>query len=104
MIKPFDDDVFPSTGEIAGVRVSLKDAPRDLYLSYRHSAGEEAGVYLTLQDKDKANSELVDAACHTPSQRDARLRPGWTYLDQSQKVVIYVASVDDGSARVRAYR
>jgi len=104
IIKPFDAERAPQEGELVGLRVSLRNSPRDLFVSYRRSAGEEAGVYLTLQEKDKPNSELVDAACHSPSQRDARLRPGWTYLDQSQKVVIYLASVDDGAARVRAYR
>jgi len=104
IIKPFDMAREPQEGELVGLRITLRDSPRDLFVSYRRSAGEEAGVYLTLQEKDKPNSELVDAACHSVSQRDARLRPGWTYLDQSQKVVIYLASVDSGAARVRAYR
>jgi len=103
-IRPYDTNVAPKEGELVGLRVSLKDSPRDLYVSYRRSAGDQAGVFLTLQDRNKPNSELVDAACHSPSQKDARLRPGWTYLDQSQTVVIYVASVDDKVARIRAYR
>merc|ERR1711957_105972 len=47
---------------------------------------------------------LIDAACHSPSQKDARLRQGWTYMDPSEQVVIYVTAVDHKFAQVRIFR
>mmetsp|Transcript_65061 Transcript_65061/g.155366 ORF Transcript_65061/g.155366 Transcript_65061/m.155366 type:complete len:1258 (+) Transcript_65061:107-3880(+) len=102
-LKPFDNSA-PGHGDLVGVQVSLSDAPRDVFIGYRATAGSNAGVYITLQDKDSPNSELVDCACHSPSQQDARLRPGWTYLDPTQSFVVYLASVDEDIATVRIYK
>jgi len=104
LLKPFDKTVAPGQGDLVGVQVSLSDAPRDVFIGYRSTAGGNAGVYITLQDKDSPNSELVDCACHSPSQQDARLRPGWTYLDPTSSFVVYLASVDDSVATVRIYK
>merc|ERR550514_1338063 len=104
LIKPFDLEAEPREGDIVGVQLSLSDNPRDIYISYRKENGNLAGVYITLQDKDKPNSELFDAACHTPSQRDARMRPGWTYIDPSLQVVITILEVQEGVARVHLYK
>eukprot|EP00929_Paragymnodinium_shiwhaense_P093228 TRINITY_DN5336_c0_g1_i5.p1 TRINITY_DN5336_c0_g1~~TRINITY_DN5336_c0_g1_i5.p1 ORF type:complete len:1589 (-),score=479.18 TRINITY_DN5336_c0_g1_i5:214-4980(-) len=104
VIRPFDNEDAPRQGELVGVKIHLKADDRDLYISYRNTVGTKAGVYLVWQDKDKPNSEIVDAACHSPSQQDARLREGWTYMDPSGQVVIYVSSVDDKAAVVRVFR
>jgi len=103
-LKPFDDGVEAREGEVRGVQVKLGDANRDLFISYRHSLGDDKGVFLTLQDRDKPNSELIDCACHSPSQKDARLRPGWTFIDSTQSVVVHVKSVDDKIANVHVYK
>jgi len=103
-LSPFDVSRTPQASDVLGIKVSLSQGTRDLYISYRFAVGEEArGVFLTLQDKDKANSELVDCACHTPSQRDARLRPGWTYVDPSKSVVVYVESQSRDAATVHIF-
>jgi len=104
LIRPFDVDTPPGGNQLVGVEVDLSDNERSLYISYRDTVGMQAGVYLTWQDKEKANSELIDATCHSPSQQDARLQQGWTYMDPSNKVVVYVANVDKDSARVRVFR
>jgi hypothetical protein len=94
-IKPFDTKSAPKQDELVGIHISLADLKRDLYISYRSTVGMRAGVYLVWQDKDKPNSELIDAACHSPSQQDARMRAGWTFVDSSNLFVVYVASVSD---------
>merc|ERR1719387_2214883 len=83
LIRPYDEVEEPREGELLGLQLSFKDNSRDIFVSYRSTIGDMSGVFLTKQDKDKPNSELIDCACHTPSQRDARLRPGWTYIDPS---------------------
>jgi len=100
-LRPFDTTKEPRDGQLVGIQIQLKDNSRDLYISYRKTAGIRKGIYLTWQDKDKPNSELIDAACHSPSQQDARLRPGWTFMDPSNQVVVFVASVDEHLATVR---
>jgi len=72
---------------IIGVQLSLNKNKRDVYIAYRQTAGKEAGVFVTYQDKDTPEAELVDMACHSPSQKDARLQPGWTFADPSSHVV-----------------
>jgi len=104
ILRPFDIDEPPRQGELLGIQIHLKHEKRDLFISYRDTVGQKSGIYLTWQDKDKPNSELIDAACNSPSQQDARLQEGWTYMDPSGEVVIYVASVKDKAAVVRAYR
>jgi len=104
IVKPFDVAVEPSEGHTVGVHISLKKANRDLYVSFRSSTGSNAGVILTYQDKNKPNSELVDAACHTPSQRDAALQPGWTFIDPTGQIVIETVAVTKHLAKVHIYR
>jgi hypothetical protein len=104
LLKPFDVALEPGTGHIVGVHISLKKANRDLFVSFRSSTGAQAGVILTYQDKDKPNSELVDAACHSPSQRDAALQPGWTFIDSTGQVVITTVGLTKHLAKVHIYR
>eukprot|EP00929_Paragymnodinium_shiwhaense_P079807 TRINITY_DN415_c0_g1_i6.p1 TRINITY_DN415_c0_g1~~TRINITY_DN415_c0_g1_i6.p1 ORF type:complete len:801 (+),score=212.92 TRINITY_DN415_c0_g1_i6:77-2479(+) len=105
VIRPFDVADPPRQGELVGVQVNLNKNKRDLFISYRGTVGHsKAGIYLTWQDKDKANSELIDAACHSPSQQDARLQPGWTYMDPSNEIVVRVMSIDENRATVRIYK
>lgn len=104
ILKPFDGDKWPTQGEIVGVQVSLKENNRDLFIAYRKTAGQEAGVYLTKEDREKPNSELIDMGCHTASQKDARLRPGWTYVDSSDQVVVIVHSVNPQAAIIQVYK
>jgi len=103
ILQPFDYDNAPASGEISAIQISLGKNRRDLFITYRGTAGGEAGVYIVLQDKGKPDSELIDLGCHTPSQRDARLQPGWTYMDPSSKVVVYLESVDAHSATLQLF-
>jgi len=103
LVKPFDVAVEPSSGHIVGVHISLRKAARDLFVSFRSTTGAQAGVVLTYQDKDKPNSELVDCACHTPSQRDAALQPGWTYIDPTNQIVITTKALGRHVAKVHIY-
>merc|ERR1719498_1746601 len=103
LIRPFDVATEPGTGQIVGVHISLKGATRDLFVSFRSSTGAQAGVVVTYQDKDKPNSELVDAACHSPSQRDAALQPGWVYIDPTEQVVITTVAVSKHLAKVHIF-
>eukprot|EP00929_Paragymnodinium_shiwhaense_P079802 TRINITY_DN415_c0_g1_i1.p1 TRINITY_DN415_c0_g1~~TRINITY_DN415_c0_g1_i1.p1 ORF type:complete len:862 (+),score=177.61 TRINITY_DN415_c0_g1_i1:77-2662(+) len=106
LLRPFDIDTPPRNGELVGIRFQVHGDARDLYVAFRDTAEgqQKSGVYLTWQDKDKPNSELVDAACHSPSQRDARLQAGWTYMDPSGQLAIHVVSVDQQVATVRAFK
>jgi hypothetical protein len=102
-LRPFDLQRTPRENEVLGIQVQLP-GDVDLFIAYRHSVGEKnRGVFLTLQDKDKPNSELIDCACHTPSQQDARLQPGWTYLDPTKSVVVYVEEQHDDEATVLVF-
>mmetsp|Transcript_53800 Transcript_53800/g.155263 ORF Transcript_53800/g.155263 Transcript_53800/m.155263 type:complete len:1153 (-) Transcript_53800:106-3564(-) len=104
VIKPFDSQAGPLPGQLVGIQLSLHKNPRDLYFSFRKTAGKAAGVYAVLQDKNAPNSELIDMACHTPSQKDARLQPGWTFVDPTSQVVVVVERVTDEAAVVHVYR
>merc|ERR1719160_2019994 len=105
MISPFDSSVRPSQGQVMGVQINLRGNRRDLYVSYRKEPGAgKAGVFLTMQDRDKPNSELVDCACHSPSQQDAALQQGWTYLDPTEQVVIHAYKIEGNVAIVRIYK
>eukprot|EP00747_Dinoflagellata_sp_TGD_P205376 gnl/TRDRNA2_/TRDRNA2_79113_c2_seq1.p1 gnl/TRDRNA2_/TRDRNA2_79113_c2~~gnl/TRDRNA2_/TRDRNA2_79113_c2_seq1.p1 ORF type:complete len:849 (+),score=216.94 gnl/TRDRNA2_/TRDRNA2_79113_c2_seq1:230-2548(+) len=103
-IRAFDITRQPREGELVGLQVSIKGLPRDMYISYRATAGALSGVYVTMQDKDKPNSELVDCACHSPSQRDAALREGWTYIEPTSQVVVHLKSIRDGVAKVHLFK
>lgn len=102
-IMPYDTAAPPTAGQLAGVQVDLKENPKALYISFRKTVGVRKGVYLTWQDRDKPNSEIIDCACHTPSQQDARLQQGWTYMDPSNKIAVFVAAVDDHVATIRIF-
>jgi len=104
IIKAFDSLNPPKHGEIVGVKVSLHKNRRDVFVAFRHTAGKEAGIYITLEDREKPNSELIDMGCHTPSQRDARLQPGWTYMDPSGQVVVKVIHVRSNVATIHIYK
>jgi len=101
VIHPHDDSQKPKPGQIAGVQISLSADPRDIYISYRASPqGKRSGIFVTLQDKDEANSELVDGGCHTPSQQDAALRTGWFYMDPSHQIALKVVDMTEDYAKV----
>lgn len=103
-LRPFDGGSRPKEGEVLGIKIHSAKNSRDLFIAYRATAGDEAGVYLTWQDKEKPHSELIDAACHSPSQRDARMRVGWTFVDPSQTIAVHVKSVKDGVAVIHVYK
>lgn len=104
ILRPFDTEEA-WTDQIAGVQLSLKsNGKNDLYFSYRKTPGKEAGVFVVKQDKQSPNSELIDMACHTPSQKDAKLQSGWTYVDPSSQVVVTVKSVDENSATLHFFK
>merc|ERR1712100_280920 len=44
VVKPYDMETPPSTGDVMGIKLSLKKNPRDLYVSYRRSTGPNAGI------------------------------------------------------------
>jgi len=102
VLKPFDADHEAASGDLVAIQLQLAGS-NDLYISYRQTAGAEKGVYVVLQDKGKPDSELVDMACHTSSQKDARLRPGWTYIDPTSQVVIYLEDVTDDAATLHLF-
>lgn len=104
-LMPFDSNAAPVKGQVAGIQINLKSNRRNLYISYRKEPGQgRAGVFLTMQDRDKPNSELIDAACHSPSQQDAAMQQGWTYIDPSGKVVIHIQKIEGELATVRIYK
>jgi len=103
IMTPFDMDA-PQSGQIMGVQLSLKKNKKDLYFSYRKTPGKNAGVFVVRQDKESPDSELIDMACHTPSQQDASLQPGWTFIDPSTQVVVVVEKVTDESATIHFYK
>jgi len=98
-------DKTQSTGSmVSGVRVSLSRNSRDLWISYRALPDQNHnGVFLTLQDKNEANSELIDAACLSPSQQDAPLRVGWYYMDPSHSLGVKVLEVTENTAKVQVF-
>jgi hypothetical protein len=104
-IRAFDGSSGPSSGQFAGIQIDLRQNRRLLYVSYRETPGAgKAGVFLTMQDRDKPNSELVDCACHSPSQQDAALREGWTYLDPTSQVVVHARRIQGNVAVVHIYK
>merc|ERR1719424_2052225 len=104
-LMPFDSSAAPIAGQLTGIQIDLQDNRRFLYVSYRKEPGtDRAGIFLTMQDRDKPNSELVDCACHSPSQQDAALRQGWTYIDPSGSIVIHAQKVEDQMATVHIYK
>jgi len=104
-IMPFDSAAAPMVGQLTGVQVDLKGNRRALYLSYRQEPGTgKAGLFLTMQDRDKPNSELIDCACHSPSQQDAALQQGWTYIDPTSQVVIHAYKIEANLATVRIFK
>merc|ERR1719316_2592622 len=57
-LMPFDNDAAPATGQLSGIQINLNDNARDIYVSYRKTpGGGRAGIFLTMQDRDKPNSE-----------------------------------------------
>merc|ERR1719424_1515055 len=101
----FDGNNAPQQGQLTGIQINLKRNRRDLYVAYRKEPGtDRAGIFLTMQDRDKPNSELIDCACHSPSQQDAALRQGWTYIDPTEQVVIHAYKVEANVATVRVYK
>merc|ERR1719331_2978403 len=101
ILRPFDRS---DVDGVVGVRLSLSANARDVYISYRRSLADvHAGVFLVSQDKTSPKSQLIDAACHSPTQQDARLRAGWTYLDPSGQVAVVVEGVKDDSAVLHIY-
>jgi hypothetical protein len=103
-LSPFDTPVQPGEGHIVGVQVSLAENTRDLWIAYRSMpSGGRNGIFLTYQEKDQANSELIDLACHSPSQQDARLRVGWTFLDRSHRLAVKVTEVTATNAKVHLF-
>lgn len=104
MITPYDVYTKPSQGQVRGVQVSLSGAKRDFWVEYRASPERQsAGVFLTRQEKNEAHSQLIDTACHSPSQQDATLRVGWIYLDSTQKVAVKVIEVTEQHAKVMIF-
>jgi hypothetical protein len=104
-LKPFDRDEPPHVGDLVGIHIRLGSHRRDLYVAYRRGGEDrEDGIYLTWQDRLKPVSQLVDAGCHTPSQRDAALLQGWTYMDPAFKVVIYIHHISKDVATVHVFR
>lgn len=103
ILAPFDI-AEPGQGQLVGVQLSLNKNKRDLYIAYRKTTGREAGIYVVYQDKSTPDSELIDMGCHTPSQKDARLQPGWTFVDPSSQVVVVVESVAEGAAVLHLYQ
>jgi hypothetical protein len=104
-IMPFDGTAPPVSGQLTGIRIDLKRNRRDLYVAYRKEPGTgKNGIFLTYQDRDKPNSELIDCACHSPSQQDAALRQGWTYMDPTGQVVISVVKIAEKYATLRIYK
>lgn len=106
IIQPMDlaAPTPPGGNKIVGVQISLTKNKRDLYIAYRLTAGREAGVYMTYQDKNTPGSELIDMACHSASQNDARLQTGWTFVDPSSQVVVVVEKVTESAATVHVYK
>mmetsp|Transcript_26133 Transcript_26133/g.67386 ORF Transcript_26133/g.67386 Transcript_26133/m.67386 type:complete len:1224 (+) Transcript_26133:171-3842(+) len=102
-IHPFDYSNQRS-GKL-GILISLRDNPRDIYVSYRASTQlRHRGVYIVYQDKRKPDSELMDAGCHSLSQQDAFLKEGWTYMDPSNTVAVVVKKMSSAAAEVHVYR
>merc|ERR1719324_1657107 len=102
---PFDSAAAPMSNQLTGVEINLEKNRRNLFISYRQEPGTgKAGIFLTMQDRDKPNSELVDCACHSPSQQDAALQQGWTYIDPSSSVVIHAQKVEGQLATVRIFK
>jgi len=105
IITPHDVSTKPTQGQVAGVKVSLSANSRDLWIAFRSSPeGYRSGVFLVQQEKDEANSELIDAACHSPSQQDASLRVGWIYLDKSHQLAVKVMEVTESYAKVHVFQ
>jgi hypothetical protein len=103
-LSPFDTSVQPGEGHIVGVQVSLAANDRDLWVAYRSTpSGGRGGIFLTYQEKSQANSELIDTACHSPSQQDASLKVGWTFLDRSHRLAVKVLEVTPTSAKVHLF-
>ena len=44
---------------------------------------------------------LVDMACHTATERDAALQPGWTFMTENSAVAITVLQIDGNTATIR---
>jgi hypothetical protein len=104
-LLPFDGTSAPRQGQFVGVQINLKRNRRNIYVSYRMEPGAgRAGVFLTMQDRDKPNSELIDCSCHSPSQQDAALQQGWTYMDPTEQVVIHAYKVEANVATVRIFK
>jgi len=103
-LKPYDQQQGPQGGDVVGIRISLSGNAEDIYLSYRASARDVyRGLYVVKQSKESPHSNLVDAACHSLSQRDAHLRAGWTWMDPTQQVVVKVVEQTDGHIKVHLF-
>lgn len=104
-LSAFDVNVRPNLGEVVGVRISLFENKEDIYISFRSTAEDDSkGVFVVYQSKENPASKLLDASCHSPSQQDAHLKVGWTYMDDSHKVVVKVVEQADASVKVHLYR
>jgi len=104
-LAPFDTQGMPKSGEVVGIRISLRDNKDDIYVSFRSSASESnRGLFVVYQSKDSPNSKLMDAACHSASQQDAHLREGWTFMDNSLKIVLKVVKQADKYVELHIYR
>lgn len=104
VITPHDLNGYPAAGQVAGIKVSLSANARDLWVAFRASPdGGRAGIFLTWQEKNEANSELIDAACHSPSQQDAHMRVGWIYLDKSHTVAMRIVMITEAYAKVHIF-
>jgi len=102
-MSPFDDGKPVANGAIVGIRIALSDNDRDIYIGFREATTDKHdGVYVVFQDRDSPASELMDAACHSPTQQDAVLAAGMTFLDPSTKVAVVVKQVG-ATAEVHVY-
>lgn len=106
VLRPAQNTTVPSEGELVTIRIRLKGTRRDLFASYRADvAGKAApvGVLLHWYDRYRPRSEIIDAACHSLSLRDAALQKNWTYVDPSERVVIHVKDITADFAVLRIY-
>jgi len=103
-LLPYDAATQPKPGEVVGIRVSLRSNQEDIYVSFRSTLeASKRGLFVVYQAKDSPHSKLMDAACHSPSQQDAKLQEGWTFMDGSQQVVIKLLEETKGYAKVHIY-
>jgi len=104
-LMPFDSSAAPKNGQLTGIQIDISRNKRYLYVAFRNEPGTgRAGIFLTMQERNNPNSELIDCACHSPSQQDAALQEGWTYMDPSGKVVIHAQKIKGEVATVRIYK